>query len=79
MWPEAGHLFNTFYGMPSPVLYKYNDDEGQACVRVIWSQEDTRMGCVLGSMGFDITMEYFVYNVQTPEGTLQKDCPHGSD
>ena len=42
--------------------YHYRNENGVACIMVIWGRNGTRMGCVLGSIGFDITVHHFVYS-----------------
>ena len=61
VWPEAARIFNTFYGMASPVLYRYQLADGTSAISVMWSMEGTRMGCVLGSLGFNITIQKRLY------------------
>jgi hypothetical protein len=59
-WSEATQLFNKYYGMPSIVFYSY-EHEGSRFLRIILGREGVRMGCALGSLGFDLTMHHFVY------------------
>ena len=59
-WPEGTQLFNKFYGLPSFALLGYSD-EGHSFLRVILGQEGVRIGCPLGSFGFDLTADHFVY------------------
>ena len=47
--PAMNRLFNRYYGHHSPCLYQLDD-----MYHVIMSQEGSRMGCVLGSFGFDL-------------------------
>ena len=61
MWPEAGLVFNAYYGMYSLCMYHYRDADGVACIKVIWCKNGTRMGCVLGSIGFDMAIHTHVY------------------
>ena len=53
-WPEAQPFFDVYYGLRSPVLYSYTDAKGQPSIKVMWSTEGARMGCVLGSLAFDL-------------------------
>ena len=74
-WPEATQLFNKYYGMPSLVFYSY-EHEGVRFLRAILGREGTRMGCPLGSLGFDLAMHHFVYrrlaaDYKTDEVTLR--------
>jgi hypothetical protein len=50
--PALNSLFNTFYALDSVCLFKLDED-----FKVIWSTEGSRMGCVLGSLGFDLTVK----------------------
>jgi hypothetical protein len=50
--PELTQLFNTFYARDSMCFFPVGDD-----VHVIWSMEGSRMGCALGSLGFDFTVQ----------------------
>ena len=59
-WPEATQLFNKYYGLPSIVFYAYEHD-GARFLRAILGREGMRMGCPLGSLGFDLAMHEFVY------------------
>ena len=61
MWPEATKQFNAYYGPAAPSLYSYTDPDGNKTVRVTFSTEGTRAGCVVGSAGFDIALHHFVY------------------
>ena len=62
MWPEAANVFNAFYGMPSLCMYHYRDTNGTPCIGVIWGRNGTRMGCVFGSIGFDMAVHHNVYS-----------------
>jgi hypothetical protein len=42
-------------------MYHYLDSDGVPCIKTIWGKNGTRMGCVLGSVGFDIAIHTFVY------------------
>ena len=55
-WPEAGRVFNTFYGHSSIVVYVIFNDDGSVTVTTRWCSNGTRMGCVLGSLGFNISL-----------------------
>jgi len=55
-WPEAISIFNNFYAVESPVFYSYEEDN-QLIVRHLVSKEGTRMGCALGSVGYDLTVK----------------------
>jgi hypothetical protein len=56
-WPEAVAHFNLYYGAKSIVIYKWHDEEGVLHVKLIWSEEGTRMGDLFGSIGFDIVAD----------------------
>ena len=47
--PELTGIFNLYYARDSPCYFTIDD-----AVHVIWSQEGSRQGCVLGSFGFDL-------------------------
>ena len=55
-WPEGPTFVDTLYGHASPCFFTFRDNEGGQCIRVIASVEGTRMGCPLGSFGFDLAM-----------------------
>jgi hypothetical protein len=61
-WPEGDTFVNTLYGHASPCFFSFSDGEGNRRIRVILSVEGTRMGCPLGSFGFDLAMAHFVYD-----------------
>jgi hypothetical protein len=67
MWPEGMAMVNALYGDPSIVLYVYRNDEGKTKVRVILGKEGTRMGCPIGSMGFDIAEHVFIFDALRKE------------
>ena len=69
MWPEGMAMVNALYGDPSTVLYVFRDAEGNARMRVILGKEGTRMGCPIGSMGFDLAEHVFIFSL------LSKDFP----
>jgi hypothetical protein len=48
--PELLDIFNASYGHDSPCLYTVDGE-----VHIIWSKNGTRMGCILGSIGFNLT------------------------
>lgn len=50
--PALTAVFNKFYALDSMCLLKV---EGKT--KIIWSTEGSRMGCVLGSFGFDVTVQ----------------------
>ena len=45
-------MFNTFYALDSMCFF-FVDGK----IKIIWSTDGSRMGCVLGSFGFDLTVE----------------------
>jgi hypothetical protein len=47
---------NFYYGARSVVLYTHTSTTGERVVEVIYSEEGARMGCILGSLAFGITM-----------------------
>ena len=53
-WPEATNIANLMYGQPSLVIFTFVDEKGLLHVRLISSEEGTRMGCVFGSLLYDI-------------------------
>jgi hypothetical protein len=55
-WPEAVAAFNTYYGIDSACLFTSHLDD-IAKIHVFLSQQGTRMGCVLGSIGFDLVVD----------------------
>ena len=50
--PQLTPLFNLFYARDSLCFFTVEGD-----VRVVLSQEGSRMGCVLGSFGFDLVVQ----------------------
>ena len=60
LWPESLNLLNKYYGKRAPVFYTFFKG-GERRLRVIWSVEGARMGCVLGSLSFDLAAEEFIY------------------
>ena len=50
--PALTAVFNMFYALDSMCFFSM---EGET--KIVWSKEGSRMGCVLGSFGFDITVE----------------------
>ena len=54
-----------YYGKPSIALYVFHDTDGRPHVRTILCREGTRMGCVLGSLGFDLAVDLFIYRPLT--------------
>jgi hypothetical protein len=69
-WPEGTVLTNNFYGIPS-ICFFMNHEEGEhPTVSCIVGHEGARMGCVMGSFGFNITMEDRVFS------HLRKKFPH---
>ena len=53
-WPEATDLANMMYGEPSLAIYTYPGEDGLLHVRLNYSQDGARMGCVLGSTLYDL-------------------------
>jgi hypothetical protein len=45
-------LFNLFYTCESACLFSVGD-----ATKVVWSREGVRMGCPLGSVGFDLALQ----------------------
>ena len=66
--PEFTPLFNLFYARDSLCFFVIDEE-----VRVILSQEGSRMGCVLGSFGFDLTVQDIYESVQahTPSSIVR--------
>jgi hypothetical protein len=50
--PELTSLFNLFYTCESACLFSVGD-----ATKVVWSREGVRMGCPLGSFGFDLALQ----------------------
>ena len=63
VWPEAVEQFNAYYGIASPCIYTHKDSEGNSVIRITFSTDGTRAGCVLGSAGFNIALFYYVYKL----------------
>ena len=55
LWPEANAIASAYYGIPSIALYHYVKN-GKHYVRIILGKEGVRMGCVLGSTGFEVNI-----------------------
>ena len=55
--PRASRLVNTFYGIESPCIYRWRDDNGNTAITIIPSQEGVRAGCVLGSLAYGCTLD----------------------
>jgi hypothetical protein len=55
-FPEAGRIFNTYYGLESPVLYFYVDENKIPCCSIYLSSTGSRQGCVFGSAAFNLTV-----------------------
>ncbi len=53
-------VFQAYYGMPSVCLYFYREGE-ILIIKVILGEEGTRMGCIIGGTGFNITVHHFIY------------------
>ena len=60
-WSEATSIYLKTYAHDSPCMYAYTDDEGNNCLGVTRSQEGSRMGCVLGSISFNLTAYHGVF------------------
>jgi hypothetical protein len=60
IWPESRSLLNKYYGKRAPVFYTFFKD-GERRLRVIWSTEGARMGCVIGSKTFCMAADWFIY------------------
>ena len=72
-FPQATQTMNCFYGFISPVIYTWVDEEGVARVSVHLSQRGPRMGCVMGSPGYDIALDpvYSALDHEFPTVELQ--------
>ena len=72
-WPEATNILNKLYGVDAPVIYVYKGEDGETKVSVMVSAEGSRMGCVFGSMGFNITVgpRYTILATEFPEFILR--------
>ena len=60
-WAEAVPFFDTFYGVRAPIFFMHKDNDDRQIIKVIWSTEGTRQGCVLGSLCFDIGIARHLY------------------
>ena len=56
-WPEAVDIFNTYYGIDSDCLYASIADNAQFIYHIFLSKQGTRMGCVLGTIGFNLVAD----------------------
>ena len=54
-WGEAINLISPIYSTPTLQLYKWFDEEGHPHISAIYSCEGCRIGCVLGSLLFNLT------------------------
>ena len=61
MWPEQLEIFLAYYGEDSIVIFIYTDEDGTQHVSIIRGHEGTRMGCVLGSIGFDMAEHHYIF------------------
>ena len=50
--PALTGIFNTFYALDSMCFFRIEEK-----MEIIWSTEGSRMGCVMGSFGFDLTVQ----------------------
>ena len=50
--PALNAVFNMFYGIDSMCFFRMENE-----TKIIWSKQGSRMGCVLGSFGFNITVD----------------------
>jgi hypothetical protein len=50
--PALTKMFNMFYALDSMCFFRVNGK-----MEIIWSTEGSRMGCVMGSFGFDLTVQ----------------------
>jgi hypothetical protein len=55
------NIFKAYYGMPSVCLYMYRDGNNVLIIQVILGTDGTRMGCIVGGTGFNITVHHFIY------------------
>ena len=59
--PELLPAFNKYYAMDSVCLLKLQNGSFER----IWSREGSRMGCTVGSLGFDVTVDPVYKGVQS--------------
>ena len=66
--PALTPLFNLFYARDSLCFFRIDD-----VAHVILSQEGSRMGCVLGSFGFDLAVQdvYEAVQAQLPTAIVR--------
>ena len=81
-WPEAVNIFNTYYGIDSDCLYASIADNAEFIYHIFLSKQGTRMGCVLGTIGFNLVAD-IVYRHMTTKFphfelfSLTDDCISG--
>ena len=62
--PALTGLFNQFYGQDAMCFFIVDGE-----VEIIWSTEGSRMGCTMGSFGFDLTVQDIYEAVDTEFAT----------
>ena len=69
IWPEATSIVNKTYGLDAPCIFLFDDDSGDHRIACMLSQQGVRMGCVLGSFLYCLTVWAAIYKV------LEKEFP----
>ena len=67
--PELLPLYKAYYSRPSVAVYMYIDEDGKQVIRIILIEEGARIGCVLGTFSFNITVYEDLY------GQLAREFP----
>jgi hypothetical protein len=63
LWPEAVSLVNKTYGIDAPCIFLFTDDDGTSHVARMLSQQGVRMGCVMGTFLYCLTVYDKIYAV----------------
>jgi hypothetical protein len=66
-WPEAVAVFAAYYGEASLVLVPFRDELDSQHVRIVESSTGLHMGCILGSIGFDIVSDHAILSPLSAE------------
>jgi hypothetical protein len=61
IWPEATNMLNKLHGQPAIAFYFYRDNNNNKKLKTILCTEGTRMGCPLGSLGFDMAEHFYIF------------------
>jgi hypothetical protein len=60
-WKDAYPIIYTYYSVKSPIFFLFHDDNGILNLQVNLSCEGVKQGDIFGSIGFNITVEKFIY------------------